>query len=203
MKKDFIPRPVDEQDTFHENYLTKLPLHNVSLNITPAQLTDASTKVGACRAAYSAQVAAEANMASLYADTKAKRKIANDLIRAQSRQMKANPNYTEAIGNDLGIEGEDSTVDKDTMKPILKLFLLPSQLVRISFKKSIADGVRIYTRRAGETEWTLLAFDSESPYIDTRENLGATAEMREYKAVYVIRYVAVGLESDVAAIAVP
>ena len=89
------------------------------------------------------------------------------------------------------------------MKPILKLFLLPSQLVRISFKKSIADGVRIYTRRAGETEWTLLAFDSESPYIDTRENLGATAEMREYKAVYVIGDVEVGLESDVAAIAVP
>ena len=35
------------------------------------------------------------------------------------------------------------------------------------------------------------------------ENLGATAEMREYKAVYGIGDVEVGLESDVAAIAVP
>lgn len=203
MKKDFIPRPVDEQDTFHENYLTKLPLHNVALAITPAQVTEANTKVGACRTAYSTQVAAEANMESLYADTRAKRKIANDLIRAQGRQMKANPNYTIAIGQDLGIEGDDSLINKDTMKPILKLFLMPNQHVRISFQKSISDGVKIYTRRAGETEWTLLAFDSESPYIDTRENLAAGAEMREYKAVYVIGDVEVGLESDVATIAVP
>jgi hypothetical protein len=203
MGKDFIPTQLDELDTFHGNFLTKLPIHNSSVGITPAQLTEATTKINACRTAYTTQVAAETNMAGLYQTAKAERNITNTMIRAFARQMKAHPNYTPAMGADLGIEVINTPINTDTMKPVLNLFLLPNSNVRVSFVKSIAKGVHIYTRRAGETEWTLLAFDTESPYIDTRENLGAGAEMREYKAVYVIGDVEVGLESDVATIAVP
>jgi hypothetical protein len=56
---------------------------------------------------------------------------------------------------------------------------------------------RTYTKRAAETAWTYLAFDSVSPYIDTRPPLVANqAEQRRYRMRYRDADVPIGEFSD-------
>ena len=52
--------------------------------------------------------------------------------------------------------------------------------VTVGFDKSISSGVRILGRRGTESVFSLLGIDTESPYVDTRANLGAGPETRQY-----------------------
>ena len=52
-------------------------------------------------------------------------------------------------------------------------------------------------RRAGETTWTFLAIDTEPPYVDTRANLGAGPETRQYRAQYLVGDEPIGQWSDI------
>ena len=57
-----------------------------------------------------------------------------------------------------------------------------------SWRKSISDGVNIYSKRGDEAGFTLLHRDNESSYTDDRPLLVAgKPELREYKAVRVRR----------------
>ena len=70
--------------------------------------------------------------------------------------------------------------------------------VRINFVKKRLHGVSIYTRLKGQTTWTKLAYDSYSPFEDTRpladENV---PEHRQYMAIGVIRDEEVTLQSNI------
>jgi hypothetical protein len=69
--------------------------------------------------------------------------------------------------------------------------------VRVRFKKTGFDGVNVYTRRKGETEWRFLARDTNSPYDDYSElaKEGA-AEVPEYRVIGVCKDEQIGLPSD-------
>lgn len=98
------------------------------------------------------------------------------------QDIKSKPGYTEAIGIDLGIVGEE-----DTTEVLMPEFSLKAeqgtgcQCIRITFKKHGWYAVAIYSRRGGG-DWVLLGIDSESPYLDERPLLVAgQPEIREYK----------------------
>ena len=112
-------------------------------------------------------------------------------------RIKAHPNYTEVIGEDLGIIGAEVAAP-DLVKPTGKAEALPNHEVRITFTKASHDGVDVESQRAAETAWTYLAFDGFSPYVDNRPPLVAgQPEERRYRLRYRDSDVPVGDYSDV------
>ena len=122
------------------------------------------------------------------------------------QRMKVHPNYTVAIGEDLGIEGAEQTLDPSTAKPNLK-GAFESNNARLKFSSfPVADGVRIESMRGVETVFTFLATDTESPYIDTRAKLDPTKpETRKYRAIFFDNVAdnVIGMWSDEVTVTVP
>jgi len=112
-------------------------------------------------------------------------------------RIKAHPDYTAVIGEDLGVIGAEPG-GADEIKPTGKAQALPNSEVRISFVKAGHDGVDIESQRGGESTWTYLAFDGYSPYVETRPPLvPGQPEERRYRLRYRDGDVPVGDYSDV------
>jgi len=105
--------------------------------------------------------------------------------RALVQRLKAHPNYTRAIGEDLGIEPPTSAPPD---RPTLKARSETAFRVRLTFTMHRYPMIEIQSRRGDETAFTTIAYDTSSPYIDGREPLEAgRAETREYRARYMDR----------------
>lgn len=110
---------------------------------------------------------------------------------------KISENYTPEIGRSLGIIGDDPTIDYRTYVPKIKADLRPGY-VRIDFKKNGLNGMNIYGRLSGDSLWTKLAYNSFTPFLDTRPlKVPGIPECREYMAIGVMRDEEVTEESDV------
>ena len=111
--------------------------------------------------------------------------------------MKSTVAYTEAIGEDLGIVGDENDFDPLTFKTKLKAIEYTDH-VEIQFVKSKTDGINIYSRLKGAVNWTFLAYDTSSPYIDNRPlAVPNVAETREYMGIGVIADAQLPLQSDI------
>ena len=97
-------------------------------------------------------------------------------------KMKLSPNYTEAIGTDLGVVGSEET-EKAVPKFLTELLQGGAcQCVKLTFYKYTHMGVYIECRRGASGVWEFLAIDTESPYEDARPLLVAgQPEVREYR----------------------
>jgi len=88
--------------------------------------------------------------------------------------------YTPSIGEDMEIVGE--TKAASTEPPELREKVDPDG-VTLAFFKHGHMGIYIEGRRQGAEDWTFLAIDTESPYLDNRPNLTpGNSEWREYRA---------------------
>lgn len=96
-------------------------------------------------------------------------------------KMKLDSHFTEAIGTDLGVIGNEET-EKSAPKFTATLEQgAGCQCVRLVFFKYSHMGVHIETRR-GTGAWEFIAVDTESPYMDERPLLVAgQPEVREYR----------------------
>lgn len=98
--------------------------------------------------------------------------------------IKSNPKYTEAIGLQLGIVGQEDATEHPLPEFSLKVERGGSgscECVKVTFKKYGRQGVVIYSRRGGGA-WEMLAIDLASPYLDERPLLAAgVPEVREYR----------------------
>lgn len=110
--------------------------------------------------------------------------------------------YTTGIGEDLGIVGDESSFDPNTFTPEFKGTATPDG-AKLVFKKDESEGVNIYSRMAGAAEFTFLARDTESPYIDNRPLAEAgKPEVREFRCRAVLNDVEIGNFSDVVRVTV-
>jgi len=131
--------------------------------------------------------------------TQAFRKKLEDACRATAQNIKTDAAYTEAVGRDFDIIGAENPFDPKTFKTVISLRRVSSG-VEVSFEKSETEGINLYRRIEGETNWQYMARDTHSPYIDTKEmDSHATYE---YMAWAVIKDKEIGLESDIASITV-
>jgi hypothetical protein len=122
------------------------------------------------------------------------------------RAIKARPGYTENIGLQLRIVGQEDAAIRDL--PEFKVTLERGgavgscQCVRIAFKKFGRQGVVIHSRRGG-AEWQMLAIDLASPYLDERPLLSpGTPEIREYRLQFYDDAAPVGEFTDIATVTV-
>lgn len=121
-------------------------------------------------------------------------------VRAIANRIKANAGYTEADGKDLGIIGEEVTLDLFNIKPNLS-YRLKAGHPEIVWKKQGMDGIHFYVDRLGDGNFTFLARDSSPNYVDNF-TLPATPQVWAYKAIYVKNDEEVGQVSDVLSVAV-
>lgn len=111
-------------------------------------------------------------------------------------QIKAHPNYTETIGNDLGIEATEAPAQR--MKPLLiRCSQEPGGTVNLNIIKDGHDSIAVFCKRNGETQPALLGVYTRTRIFDNRPNVVPHhPELREYTAQYRDGDVPVGDMSD-------
>ena len=101
------------------------------------------------------------------------------------------------MGELLRIEGAEDTTDLNAMKPNLTATDLGGGKIQLAYNKYKTNGVNIYSKREGEDDFSFLARSTVSPYVDNRPGANpGKAEIRKYKAVYVLGDNEIGQFSD-------
>ena len=104
-------------------------------------------------------------------------------------RFKTHVNYTQPIGQDLGIIATPPATGDPS---IASLQALPFSQVRVSLNKAGYDVVAIDMKRAGG-DWTQLIFATNTPWIDMTPPLVAgQPEQREYRCQGVLNNQRVG-----------
>ncbi len=103
-------------------------------------------------------------------------------FRALVRQIKAAPNYSEAMGRGLGLVGPESVApDPALLAPVISLRLHGSD-VEVVWNKGDMEAIEIQVDR-GDGVFALLAVDTRPNYIDT-EDFPVPAARWGYRAIY-------------------
>jgi len=204
MKNDFIPIGNGNIDAFQENLVTKVCIHAPALRLDPDQVNASLQIINENRASYTKMNSKKAESKAATEDYYNDRKKAIAEIRRLAKHIKSSKTYTTGIGDDIGIIGPEqqfkSSVEK---KPVLKASV-NGNMVKIKFQKEGTHGIKLYSKRGPETEFTFLAINLASPYSDKREKLElAKPEQREYYAYYFETDDELGQRSDVLKIVVP
>jgi hypothetical protein len=125
-----------------------------------------------------------------------------DRISKLVKRIKASTNYTDAIGNDLGIIAPTQTIDIASMQPDLKV-MLDAGRPHIKCNKGYADAIDLYVDRKDTKGFTLIGRLLKLDYIDVVSLPANTVLMEwDYKAMYVIGNDNVGLMSPVVSVVV-
>ena len=204
MKNDFIPRGNGNIDAFQENLVSKVGIHTSALGLDPDQVNASIQIINENRVSYTKMNSKKAESKAATEDYYNDRKKAIAEIRRLAKQIKSSKTYTTGIGDDIGVIGPEqqfkSSVEK---KPVLKASV-NGNVVKINFRKEGTHGIKLYSKRGSETEFTFLAINFASPYSDKREKLEpAKPEQREYYAYYFETDDELGQRSDVLKIVVP
>jgi hypothetical protein len=121
------------------------------------------------------------------------------------QRIKNHPNYTEAIGQDLGIVSIGSgmsVAEKAVLKPVIKIHLVAGQPF-IEWKKGDTDGIEIQKAEGNSGEYHFLELDLHPHYLD-KSPLPAAGQsvVWKYKAIYHINDERVGHWSDEVSVSV-
>ncbi len=197
---DFIPRSDGDQLNWLANYSAKLGTHGVALGFTAAQVTAMQGAITAYLSQFNSYVQQKNALEAAAAAVRTAQKNLLRDIRVQAAKSKIAGAFTEAIGDDLGIIGPESSFDPDTFKPTFKITVQPGT-VKIEFTKSETDGVNIYCRLKGQANFKFVARDTNSPYEDhTPLAQAGVAEVREYSMRGVINDAEIGQLSDIVSV---
>ena len=199
---DFIPGSYGDLEDFFDVYGPGLTKYGLTFGLTLVEIDANLALINKCIADHTDSEAAKAASKAATAKFKLSRKDAVTAIRSIAKRIKPHPGYTEEIGKEMGIVGEESTYNPEEMKPELKV-VLDAGIPMINFVKSYSDGVNIYSKRGDETEFTFLARDTVSPYLDNRPNLiQGVPEIRRYNAYYIFKDEEHGFPSDIVQVTV-
>ena len=203
-KKPFLPRRVEQLVPFHDNLHTQTVALVGQAGITTGDGTESANDNAELHAKDADVTAADSLKQAKVATRKTTIDTVVTNVRAFARRVKAHAGYTNAIGQQLGIIGEEDTTDLTNAKPTLKVLgaAIAGDL-KIDFNKSVSDGVIIESKRGNETGFTFLAIDMEPDYRDTRANLAAGPETRQFRARYMLNDSPIGNYSDVLTVTVP
>lgn len=186
-----------EFDTFGTQVLGVLPEVEAALSIAPEEVSEINRILTDTHAAYTDFIAKRAEADASYKAYKEQREATKKELGRFFRSVKADKNYTEALGKELQIESNPRVpIDTSRVKTVLK-YKLVAGVAHIVFSKNKATGIKLYARRGAETEFSLLSIVHSSPYVDSRPNLVAhQPEIREYRAMLFLKDLEIGIMSD-------
>lgn len=219
-RKDYLSLPEPQLVLWYGNFATRLAVHRAVLGLTQAEL---DLVVADAAAVQFVIEGAETVRSYSQGWTKFKTALLNGSddappalpvapamtlspvpavnILRRTRELveriKNHPSYTAVMGADLRIVGSEIS-EQDEPKPDATAEGRPNFEVIIKWVKRRFDGVDVESQRGSETAWTLLAFDSVSPYVDTRPpQTAGQAESRRYRLRYRKNDEPVGVYSDI------
>jgi hypothetical protein len=198
---DYIPHSDDSLNTWLLTFANKLGIYGITLGMLGPAVT---AMQGECIALSTSILGVETERNTLRNTVNAKDTLRTSTltdVRKLAKNLKTNAGYTDAIGEDMGIIGGESTFDPSTEKPVLKTTLNGGQAT-VHFNRAHSNGAKLYSKRGGETVFTFLALDTHAPYHDTRDNITpGTPETRQYYAFYIdIHDAQYGLQSDIVSV---
>jgi hypothetical protein len=218
-KAPFLPKDEPGKRKWLTNYAAKLPTYAPTVGVTPAEVTQAAadatffsyvcdahdqhTKTTRDWTAFK-NAAAGGNALGILPTTPAlpaaPPAVPPNIFGRNSAlavRIKKHPNYTEAMGQDLGIIGADQTIDYTSLKPVLKIVLQAGHPV-IGWRKQGMDSLELWVDRGDGKGSVFLAIDTVPDYTDTAAlpAPGASAVWK-YKGIYREADAQVGQWSDV------
>lgn len=204
MKKDFIPGTNSNLKTFAVNYLSWLEKHSDKLSLTHTEVERAKKTLESFKRSYSKMISLKAESKAATEDFYIEKKKTVDIIRKMSAQIKSSKKYTNAIGKGLNIIYSSKPVtDFSKHKPVLKA-KVNAKIVTIKYSRKKTDGIKLYTKRVGENEFTELGIAMKGIYTDKRAKLtGLNPEAREYYAMYIVDFKIVGKRSNIIRVIIP
>lgn len=197
MKNSFFPQADSAIVVWAANYQEKISVHATALGLTP---TEVEAEKALCQAIIDAINAAN-NQKNLY---KAALETRDNSLSTEGAELRLDiarhkiaPGYTTAIGQDLGLITTYDAFDPATYKPVITAELFGGN-VRIRFKKLGVDGINLYRRQKGTSNFSFLSRATKSPF----EHHPVLAEPNqpehwEYRAFGVINDIEIGLASDI------
>ena len=199
-KSDFVPTQQEELATWSDRMAKKAKVVASQLGLPEEDVTQLAECSANINVAVKDTMVAKGTANSVVAQKRLVIETNVKIIRRIAQSIKANKNYTEAIGEALGIIGSDENVNRDEIKPELTAHVSTDH-VRLSFSKKGIDGVHIFSRRKEDATWQLLGTDYFSPYTDHRPlAVAGTPETREYMCRGIIHDEEVGVNSDIVSV---
>ena len=184
-RDDYLPKTDRALLSWHDNFKTELAGDiGTRLGVTAATNTEVAAHNARLHDTFLAKDNAERAYRAAVTAWEMEVSAAEGQVRPLVQRLKTNSKYTATDGDDLGIIGTEIDKNLSDKAPDLKV-KVDAQGVEFSYVKGVSDGINIYSRRAGETTFTLLKRLTKPKGRDTRENLVPGAESREYYAVYV------------------
>lgn len=118
-------------------------------------------------------------------------------LSALAAYIKAQPNYTTAIGQETWLIGYAQTFNPSTWKPVLSCQFKAGHPV-IVWKKAQAKALEIWVDRSDGKDFVFLAINFEPNTIDSASlPPSGTTALWKYKAIYILHDEQVGQWSDV------
>ncbi len=221
MKLPFIPRGDKDKADMLDNFALKLPLYAAILGVTSAEVTSVANDAAIFNYTMDAQEAFKTHKQNVsnYKNTlrdgpdsapgafpvvpplAPAPTLVNDGIFTRisnlAVRMKRHPAYKEAMGEDMGIVGDEQVIDIPNMKPLLKSRLDSGRPLIIWKKGPAADVLDIYVDRKDGMGFVFLVTDTQPDYLDTFPvPAGMPTAIWDYKAIYRIGDDMVGKFSD-------
>ena len=226
-KSDYIAQNDDQFAAQLQTFKTGIGAYATTLGLSPAQVTaqaadaDSFAHVVACQGimqgvsqqwtawknllrAGGSPPAAGAPMAPVFPPVVAVVALGVEVrFRALVKAIKAHPNYNDAIGQALGIEGAVQIgPDLSTIQPIIDA-ILSGNAVQLGWgwdgQSAFLDMLELQVDRGNG--WTLLAFDTTPNYTDTTP-LPATPTKWKYRGIFRVGDAQVGQWSNTVEITV-
>lgn len=196
-QNDFIPRQDPNFLIWHDQFKTFVTANIATFGLAAGDATQVNTDNTDVHARIATATSTSNIAEQATADKNTSRFNVEKHARALARRIKAHPAYTAALGALGGIEGPEDSTNLSTSKPTLNGTAKAAGAAELGFNKSISDGISLYSKRGTEADFSFLARDTSSPYLDNRPLLVAgQPELREYKAVYFQNDAEIGLFSD-------
>ena len=198
---DYIPRKESLLVTWLQNFKTKIVLNATELGLEADEVTAIVTFCDAMLTAIKDSGITKSTYESVVKNKNIVVEGGVSTLRGFVGKIKNAQGFTETIGEDLGILKSISSTDFSVYKPTLKGVAHPGYVL-IKFSKKGVDGINLYTRKKGDSEWKKLNLYMFSPCVDARPlAVAGQAENREYMGIGVIKDHETGMQSDIISVA--
>ena len=168
---DYVPANDAEFLAWSTNFFAVLNANLATVGLVATDVTPITTAQAAYSTSVGDQVTKQAALDGAIATKKTRRTAYEPPLRALVKRIQAHPGMTDGLRAQLGITVPSKTRRRKSPGPELPLLRLeprPSQVVvHFELKPAWALGCNIYRKKAGEVDFSLIAFDTATPYIDT------------------------------------
>ncbi len=204
MKKDFIPGSNSSLNTFVRNFLDRLDKHSGDLSMNRSETEESKDVLKKFMSAFSNMISKKAESKAATEEFYIRKKECVDTLRRMSNRVRASQEYSKAIGKSFKIvKSYKKPTDFSKHKPALNIKSKAKHVI-IRFTKKGTDGIKLYSRRGNEKEFSEIAYATRGMYTDKRSKLtGLNPEVREYCAEYVVKYKSEGKRSNIVKVIVP